>query len=205
FFLGERRRASLLGEAAVLAPEIRLVGHLGRDAVQSADRADSGRNRGGALRAGARSRHVGSELHLRKSGGPRHAILAPELLDARGGETHVVVVLQRLADEVLQLGITEQVPPGRVRERLRLRAGEPVLRGDVERRTLVLRADRARAHERRERSPAHACSSCDARARPRARRRRSVKRSIPAKKTGMNTTPSTVAAIIPPNTEVPSA
>ena len=52
----------------------------------------------------------------------RDAVAGPRLLDARGGEAHVVAVPERLLDQRAESRVVEDVPPLRVRER-RFRGG----------------------------------------------------------------------------------
>ena len=67
---------------------------------------------------------------------------AEELLDAGRRNQQVLVLLQGGADQSVQHGVVELLPPGRVGEIPDLLFLEPPGRGGVDGRTLVVRADR---------------------------------------------------------------
>ena len=111
---GERR----LVQAADAAPQVDLPGEAEVDVVE-VHRGRDGRREAGLPAACPAS--VG--LDLREELGAGDAGIRPRLLDAPGGEAHVVAVPQRLVDQGLQVVLLEDLPPGPVGERPRFGRG----------------------------------------------------------------------------------
>ena len=102
------------------------------------------------------------------------------LLDARGGRAQVEVALQRLAHQIAEGGVLEDLPPGEVRERGALRGRlTPEGVGLRERRALVVRPEGAAGQrQRRERAGGDAAGRAPHSAAPRDGHRRRRRRGV---------------------------
>ena len=130
-------------QAAHAAEEVELPRRTERSLVQREVRIDGLRNRREAEAARARARHVTTVTDLRIELRARRLQRAGELVDARGGDAHVAVLLQRGLDEVVQHRVAELLPPLRVRDVDGLRIVDPPRVRRVHAGTSVVRADGA--------------------------------------------------------------